>query len=121
MVTSVKRILVPLSAVLSFFVFCSTPTLAGPVPDSGQDKCYDNNGEIPCPQPGQAFYGQDGNYLINPPSYTKLDNQGKDLPDDATSWAMVRENLTGLVWEVKQNKDGLAEAAYALQRVAGIR
>lgn len=71
------------------------------LPDTGQTKCYDNVGEISCPQPGEPFYGQDGCYTINPPSYTKLDAQGNDLPDLATEWVMVRDNVTGLIWEVK--------------------
>jgi uncharacterized delta-60 repeat protein len=83
--------------------------LVRPIPDTGQTKCYNNTGEIPCPQPGEPFYGQDANYTINPPSYTKLDPNGNDLPDDATEWAMVRDNVTGLIWEVKQNKDGVQD------------
>lgn len=75
------------------------------MPDTGQTKCYDNEKEIPCPQPGEAFYGQDANYTINPPSYTKLDASGNALPDSASSWVMVHDNVTGLIWEVKQNKD----------------
>ena len=73
----------------------------GRLPDTGQTKCYNNTEEITCPQPGEDFYGQDGNYLINPPSYTKLDANGNDLPDSATEWVMVRDNVTGLIWEVK--------------------
>jgi len=80
-------------------------TSAGPVPDTGQTKCYNDTSEITCPQPGQPFYGQDANYTINPSSYTKLDANGNDLPDDATQWVMVRDNVTGLIWEVKQAKD----------------
>ena len=72
-----------------------------PLPDTGQTKCYNNTGDITCPSPGEDFYGQDGNYLINPPSYTKLDTSGNDLADSATSWVMVRDNVTGLIWEVK--------------------
>jgi uncharacterized repeat protein (TIGR01451 family) len=73
----------------------------GRIPDTGQTQCYNDTGVIPCPQSGEDFYGQDGNYLINPPSYTKLDAEGNDLPDSATSWVMVRDNVTGLIWEVK--------------------
>jgi hypothetical protein len=40
--------------------------------------------------------------------YTKLDAAGNDLSDDAASWVMVRDNVTGLIWEVKQNNDGMA-------------
>ncbi|KPA17477.1 protein containing DUF1566, partial [Candidatus Magnetomorum sp. HK-1] len=63
--------------------------------------------EIPCPQPGENFYGQDGNYIINPPSYTKLDEKGNPLPDDASSWAMVKDNVAGLIWENKTNDDSI--------------
>ncbi|MCX5884178.1 MAG: hypothetical protein NTU74_21000, partial [Deltaproteobacteria bacterium] len=66
-------------------------------------KCYNNTVEIPCPSPGQPFYGQDANYSINPMSYTKLDGSGNTLPDSTTSWVMVRDNVTGLIWEMKTN------------------
>ncbi len=76
-------------------------SLAGPVPDTGVTKYWDNTNEITCPQPGEAFYGQDAQYTINPQAYTKLDATGNDLPDSADSWTMVRDNVTGLIWEVK--------------------
>jgi hypothetical protein len=77
-----------------------------PISDTGQIKCYDAAGAvIACPAPGQSFFGQDGNYPINPMSFTKLDNAGKVLPDSATSWSMVKDNVTGLVWEIKTKKD----------------
>jgi len=43
---------------------------------------------------------------INPISYTKLDKNGNDLPDSAESWVMIRDKVTGLVWESKDEKDG---------------
>ena len=76
---------------------------AGSLPDTGQTKCYDANGnEInPCPSPGQSFYGQDANYApCNPHSYTKLDGNGNPLPGSAPSWVMVRDNVTGLIWQM---------------------
>ncbi len=80
------------------------------VPDTGQTLCYDTPGNIiTCPSPGQALYGQDGNYSINPMSFTKLDAHGNDLPDSATTWYMVRDNVTRLIWEMKNNKDGKAD------------
>jgi len=89
----------------------ATVTQAGTgllVPDTGQTKCYDGAGNvIACPSPGQALHGQDANYAIHPPSYTKLDGSGNTLPDSATSWAMVKDNVTGLIWEMKTNKDGV--------------
>jgi hypothetical protein len=80
---------------------------AWPIPDTGQTKCYNNAIEIPCPAPGQPFYGQDGNYTINPPSYTKLDATGAALPDNAATWAMVKDNVTGLIWENKTDDGGI--------------
>ena len=72
-----------------------------PVPDTGQTKCYNDSGEIPCPAEGQALYGQDGNYTINPPSYTNLDASGNDLPDAAADQVMVGNNVSGLKRENK--------------------
>ncbi|MDM8537223.1 chitobiase/beta-hexosaminidase C-terminal domain-containing protein [Desulfobacterales bacterium HSG17] len=99
------------SSTLSIILFLTITltAFAWPIPDTGQKKCYNDTQEIPCPQPGEPFYGQDGNYLINSPSYTKLDASGNDLADDATSWFMVRDNVTGLIWEVKQNKDDVPD------------
>jgi len=59
----------------------SFPTL----PDTGQTKCYqgvDPWAEIPC-----AGTGQDGEYNINPMSYT---NAGD---------GMVKDSITGLIWQ----------------------
>ncbi len=37
--------------------------------------------------------------------FTKLDDKGQELSYDAEQWSMVRDNTTGLIWEVK-TKDG---------------
>lgn len=79
-------------------------TLATPIPDTGQTKCYDSDGVITCPSVGQDFYGQGAQYVNNPQSYTKLNSSGNPLSDNAP-WAMVRDNVTGLIWEVKDSKD----------------
>jgi hypothetical protein len=60
---------------------------AAQVPDTGQTKCYNNSTEIPCPGPGEPFYGQDAQYDGPARSYTKLgDNR-------------VKDDVTGLIWE----------------------
>ncbi|MBF0200030.1 MAG: DUF1566 domain-containing protein [Desulfamplus sp.] len=99
---SKKFTLTAISLTILFTIISST-TNAFPIPHSGQAKCYDDAGNElnPCPSPGEPFYGQDGNYIINPRSYTKLDVNGNDLPITATNWVMVRDNVTGLIWEVK--------------------
>ncbi|MBN1382057.1 MAG: DUF1566 domain-containing protein [Deltaproteobacteria bacterium] len=79
------------------------------VPDTGQVQCFDYQGNVidPCPEAGADYYGQDATYLVNPPSYTKLDENGNRLPDTATEWTLVLDNVTGLVWEVKTTDGGL--------------
>jgi hypothetical protein len=39
--------------------------------------------------------------------YSKLDSNGRQLPDSAQSWIMVRDNETCLIWEIKQKLDGV--------------
>jgi hypothetical protein len=80
---SIATVFVIFLAVFSF----SVSVFAGPVPDTGQTKCYDNSQEIPCPQPGQDFYGQDAQYGPNLHSYTDLGN------------GVIRDNVTGLMWQ----------------------
>ncbi|MBI5589467.1 MAG: DUF1566 domain-containing protein [Deltaproteobacteria bacterium] len=103
--TSMKKALVSVFGFILLMV--TTMVWAAPVPDTGQTKCYNITDAIPCPSPGQPFYGQDANYNINPMSYTKLDGSGNALPDSATAWSMVKDNVTGLIWEMKTNKDGV--------------
>ena len=85
-----------------------------PVLDTGQTRCYDNAQEITCPEPGEPFYGQDAHYQPRiPRSYTKLGTGGIELLDDEPhidaggQWIMTRDNVTGLVWEVKTEDEGL--------------
>ena len=85
------------------------PSETLPVLDTGQIKCYNNTQEITCPEPGEPFYGQDAHYQPRVPrSYTKLGEGGIELPDNASHidaegpWIMTRDNVTGLVWEVKR-------------------
>ncbi len=76
-------------------------------PDTGQRNCYDNEKVIPCPaDESSPFYGQDAQYEGTVRSYTKLGTGGVELPDSATEWIMVRDNVTGLIWELKDSMDG---------------
>lgn len=81
----------------------ATLVFAWPVPDTGQTTCYDEDGfVISC-----AGTGQDGEYSINPMSFTKLNDNGDELPDTAAQWAMVRDNVTGLIWEAKTDDSSI--------------
>lgn len=61
--------------------------ISSPIVDTGQTACYDESAPIPCPLPGEAFYGQDAEYTGNEPSY--VDN------GDGT----VTDLITGLMWQ----------------------
>jgi len=41
--------------------------------------------------------------------FTKLSADGSELPVDATEWSCVRDNFTGLIWEVKTNDGGIQD------------
>ena len=62
---------------------------AGRARDAGMTACYDVNNPIVCPAEGNAFFGQDAQYVGLLSTYTT----GAGLRDGT-----VRDNLTGLVW-----------------------
>ena len=71
---------------LCVVLFAWAAQAGSPVPDTGQTTCYDEAGtEIDC-----DGTGQDGEFSINPHSYTSLGGG-----------TMVQDNVTGLIWEVK--------------------
>ncbi len=78
-------------------------SIINPIPDTGQTACVNAAYEtIACPTDEiNPLYGQDGCFSSNPPSYTKLDASGTALEASEAQWAMVRDNVTGLIWEVK--------------------
>ncbi|MBI5593225.1 MAG: DUF1566 domain-containing protein [Deltaproteobacteria bacterium] len=97
---------------VSIFVFIILMTTAvawtASVPDTGQTNDSDIAGNATAyPTSGRILYSQDDTYVINKTSYTKLDDKGKPLSDSASSWSMVKDNVTGLIWEMKTNKDGV--------------
>jgi len=92
--------------------------------DTGQDGCADaTTGNLTCPQSG--FPRQDGEFgrdalalagLLTKIGggeagfdFTKISNSGQPLPAaaalgaGANDWACTRDNVTGLLWEVKLN------------------
>lgn len=40
--------------------------------------------------------------------FTKLDGKGHPVPDTDPTWMMVKDNTSGLIWEIKQNMDGVS-------------
>lgn len=97
--------------------------------DTGQTTCYDNTSAVspePSTHPRQdCTVGRDAAAVdgILPKigagnkgfDFTKIANDGSELPADAvlgpdpSQWACTRDNLTGLIWEVKTNDGSLRD------------
>ncbi|QIW09327.1 DUF1566 domain-containing protein [Francisella sp. LA112445] len=77
-------------------LFCISSSFAmdhskNKIPDTGQSNCYNNTGIIICPKKGMSFFGQDAQYIINPPAFR--DN------NDGT----ITDLNTGLMWTKEVN------------------
>jgi len=107
------------------------PTLTGKINDTGITLCGDyayggsdrHNNNVNCGlqtdadgdqiPPGQdATFGRDVTHNDDSDgpagfSYTKIDSSGRALPASATEWSCVKDNVTGLIWEIKTRDRGL--------------
>ncbi len=92
---------------------------AWPLNDTGIDWWADGSRNIlrtsPAGYPGQdASRGRDSTQDQDSDghagfSFTKLDANGNAMSSGASSWSCVRDNVTGLIWEVKTNDGGLRD------------
>ncbi|QQZ28570.1 DUF1566 domain-containing protein [Thiothrix subterranea] len=101
----------------------AAPTLTAKLNDTGITQCGNASANAACPQagfPGQdAETGRDATQATNNDAdghrgfnFTKLDSAGVALADQSaayasTPWACVKDNVTGLIWEVKTDDSGL--------------
>lgn len=95
------------------------PNPTGLLNDTGITTCSNaSSNNLACPQsgyPGQdAEQGRDTTHNNNSDghagfSFTKLDANGNALPAGAGSWSCVKDNVTGLIWEVKTDDGGLRD------------
>jgi hypothetical protein len=82
-------------------------SIAGPVPD--KDLANDSHlSQITRPDAIRPSFGQNAGQAQSARVYTKLDRSGLPLPESAAAWVMVKDNFTGLIWEVKRNLDGVS-------------
>lgn len=89
-----------LTAWVVFLLLGPVKALAQRLPDTGQDKCYDNAQEIPCPQPGEAFYGQDAQY--HGPQMAYQDNGDGTVTDLNTNLTWQQgdsQNTVARLWQ----------------------
>ena len=92
-------------------------TATGNLNDTGITQCADNSSNnLACPvstHPNQdAQSGRDVTHNDDSDghagfSFTKISNTGAELPASATEWSCVKDNVTGLTWEVKTDDGGL--------------
>lgn len=105
------------------YVNTTPPTTAtGKLNDTGITWCADgSNNNLDCPVSG--YEGQDADHGRDALAkagtlekvgagrggfdFTKLDANGNDLPASASAWSCIRDNHTGLIWEVKTDDGGL--------------
>lgn len=118
--------------VLTGAVLCCVAGLCGAPPaahaalnDSGAAEFADDDGHDPAVSAKSAYPGQDASFGRDAAShggtlrktgggskgfdFTKLDAAGKPLPSNAKHWVCVRDNVTGLIWEVKTADGGLRD------------
>jgi hypothetical protein len=69
-----------------------------------------------------ANFSDRSDNTINPPHHTKLDASGGTLADSATSWTMARDDVTGLIWEVKIDDGSIHDRdnIYTWQNAQGV-
>jgi len=75
-------------------IACPDPNFPGQDADFGRDSKFKDNGD------GDSGF-----------SFTKLDSSGNPLDASAQTWACVRDNVTGLLWETKTSDGGLMDGA----------
>lgn len=88
--------------------------------DTGQQGCYDTSGNaIPCPEPGDALFGQDANYITTPANYQ--DNGNGTITDLNTGLMWQQDPGEKITWEAAiENAETLTLGGYDDWRVPTI-
>ena len=88
-----------------------------------EKNCFDSQkyALVPCPKSGKPMVIEEEektpedealSFLQELEPYTKLDANGEPLPESAEEWVMIRDNQSGLIWEIK-NRDRESISFYA--------
>jgi hypothetical protein len=96
-------------ALILSWALAAGPAAAWTLPDTGQQRCYHDTGPLPCPSPGQDFYGQDANH--QGPALSYRDN------GDGT----VSDLVTGLMWQKTPDLTRRYTHAEALAKAPDLR
>jgi ribonuclease BN (tRNA processing enzyme) len=76
----------------------SNSGLTYPIVDTNQERVFNNTSEQGSIKKGDDFYGQDGHFIVNKPSYTNNGN------------GTITDNITGLMWQKEFTVSGYDEA-----------
>jgi hypothetical protein len=63
---------------------------------TGQKNCYDNLSEINCPEPGERYFGQDGQHSIGVRVF--IDNGNETITDEDTGLIWQKGFKAGVTW-----------------------
>lgn len=85
--------------------------------DTGQTLCIDPGSSAPIACPGSGQDGESGRDMSQPGSkdgaagfsFVKIAADGTPLPRQAGQWSCVLDRVTGLMWEVKSDDEGLRD------------
>ena len=88
---------------LDGYITVETNVVATMIVDTMQTNCYNTNGVIPAPSPGQPYYGQDAQLFGNQSSYM-LSADGKTVYDNNTGLTWMRGPNTTLITPLMADK-----------------
>lgn len=94
-----------------------------PMVSTGQTKCYDNKHEIECPEPGDGYFGQDGQMQYGTRSLTS-ENSDEIVRDSVTQLLWTKQIRTNMTWyEAKAYCDSvrLSNKTWRLPTTAELR
>lgn len=91
------------------------------IPDTGQDRCFNETREIRCPEEGEPFFGQDANYAGSEPAYR--DNGDGTVTDLNTGlmWSKAVDPAKVSLVEARKIAEEMNLGGYRDWRVPGIK
>lgn len=87
-------------------------TIGGNFPTGNNNSCIGETVAYQDCSHGRDNSDNDNSNGIAGFDFTKLDTNGDDLAANASTWSCVRDNTTGLIWEVKTTDGGLRDRSH---------